>query len=127
MQLGFLAQKNLLYFFCRHSIYIYPPPPRTWGRGSKHDLYHSCHKYVKCKVNILSGRFFYHSAPSRILNHALQIFLYISFDCPCKVTVTQDLDGIFLTMYIGLPRYIPPRLLGETEVRKHWSTKYFVN
>ncbi len=33
----------------------------------------------------------------------------------------------FLTMYFGLPRYIPPRLLGETEVRKHWSTKYFIN
>ncbi len=31
---------------------------------------------------------------------------------------------VFLTMYFGLPRYIPPRLLGETGVRKQWSTKY---
>jgi hypothetical protein len=31
-------------------------------------------------------------------------------------------------MYFGLPRYIPPRPLGETRVRKHWSTKYiFIN
>jgi hypothetical protein len=28
-------------------------------------------------------------------------------------------------MYFGQPRYIPPCLLGETEVRKHWSTKYY--
>ncbi len=32
---------------------------------------------------------------------------------------------IFLTVYFGLPRYIPPRPLGETRVRKHWSTKYY--
>ncbi len=32
--------------------------------------------------------------------------------------------NVFLTMYFGLPRYIPPRPLGETRVRKHWSTKY---
>jgi hypothetical protein len=34
------------------------------------------------------------------------------------------LSIFFLTMYFGLPRYIPPRPLGETRVRKHWSTKY---
>jgi hypothetical protein len=27
-------------------------------------------------------------------------------------------------MYFGLPSYTPPRLLGETGVRRHWSTKY---
>jgi hypothetical protein len=30
-------------------------------------------------------------------------------------------------MYFGLPRYIPPRPLGETRVRKHWSTKYILS
>jgi hypothetical protein len=35
----------------------------------------------------------------------------------------EDGEYFFLTMYFGLPRYIPPHLLGETGFRKHWSTK----
>ncbi len=30
-------------------------------------------------------------------------------------------------MYFGLPSYTPPRLLGETGVRRHWSTKYILS
>ncbi len=38
-------------------------------------------------------------------------------------TSSQTSQRFFLTVYFGLPRYIPPRPLRGTEVRKHWSAK----
>ncbi len=39
----------------------------------------------------------------------------------------MEFNIFFLTMYFGLPRYTPPRPLGETGVRRHWSAKYILS
>jgi hypothetical protein len=79
--------------------------------------------------------------PQHFLNHyrrSQSPFYYLSFSARMPPSLKHrwaspfspfspfnPFTNIFLTMYFGLPRYIPPRLLGETEVRKQWSTKYY--
>jgi hypothetical protein len=58
-------------------------------------------------------------------------YMYVTLfniNCAIELISYKHLSKIFffLTMYFGLPSYTPPRLLGETGVRRHWSTKYIL-